>query len=114
MTTFVRLIPLVLALLLPLPALAQSVLSEWLGKVPAAELVEGADGYGPIREDLPAAPVLKGGETIGWAFVTSDFVGTTGYSGKPIHTLVAVDPQARIIGMDLVKHSEPIVLIGIP
>jgi transcriptional regulator of nitric oxide reductase len=31
-------------------------------------------------------PVLKGGETIGWAFITSDFVGTTGYSGKPIHT----------------------------
>ncbi|MGA0543397.1 MULTISPECIES: NosR/NirI family protein [Paracoccaceae] len=114
MNTLVRLILLVLALLCPLPALAQSVLPEWLGKVPAAELVEGADGYGPIREDLPVAPVLKGGETIGWAFVTSDFVGTTGYSGKPIHTLVAVDPQARIIGMDLVKHSEPIVLIGIP
>lgn len=114
MNTLVRLALLVLALLLPLPVLAQSVLPEWLGKVPAAELVPGADGYGPIREDLPAAPVLKGAETIGWAFVTSDFVGTTGYSGKPIHTLVAVDPDARIIGLDLVKHSEPIVLIGIP
>ena len=114
MKTLVRLILVVLALLCPLPALAQSVLSEWLGKMPAAELVEGADGYGPIREDLPAAPVLKGGETIGWAFVTSDFVGTTGYSGKPIHTLVAVDPQARVIGLEMVKHSEPIVLIGIP
>jgi len=64
MNTLVRLILLVLALLCPLPALAQSVLPEWLGKVPAAELVEGADGYGPIREDLPVAPVLKGGETI--------------------------------------------------
>src|SRR5690606_6771058 len=114
MNALFRLILLVLALIAPLPALAQSVLPEWLGKVPAAELVPGADGYGPIREDLAAAPVLKGAETIGWAFVTSDFVGTTGYSGKPIHTLVAVDPQARVIGLSLVKHSEPIVLIGIP
>jgi NosR/NirI family transcriptional regulator, nitrous oxide reductase regulator len=41
-------------------------------------------------------------------------VSTTGYSGKPIHTLVAVDADAHVIGVKLVKHSEPIVLIGIP
>ena len=81
---------------------------------PAATLVEGADGYGPMRSDLPVAPVLRGGETIGWAFITSDFVGTTGYSGKPIHVMVAVGLDARLIGVKLVKHSEPIVLIGIP
>ncbi|MBP2562373.1 NosR/NirI family nitrous oxide reductase transcriptional regulator [Neorhizobium galegae] len=46
--------------------------------------------------------------------MTSDFVGTTGYSGKPIHTLVAVDLDAKIVSVRLVKHSEPIVLIGIP
>ncbi|AWD21876.1 NosR/NirI family protein [Fuscovulum blasticum] len=108
-----RLILLVL-LLLPLPAAAAPVLAGFLDKVPAATLVPGADAYGPLRDDLPVVPVLKGGETLGWAFVTSDFVGTTGYSGKPIHTMVAVDAQARIIGLDLVKHSEPIVLIGIP
>ncbi|HRV64696.1 MAG TPA: 4Fe-4S binding protein, partial [Albidovulum sp.] len=62
----------------------------------------------------PVAPVLKDGETIGWVFITSDFVSTTGYSGKPIHTMVAVDKDARVIGVQLVKHSEPIVLIGIP
>jgi NosR/NirI family nitrous oxide reductase transcriptional regulator len=39
---------------------------------------------------------------------------TTGYSGKPIHTLVAVDKEAKVTGVKLVKHSEPIVLIGIP
>ncbi len=103
-----------LVLLMPLPSAAESVLEELLPKVGAAELVEGADGFGPIRDDTPAAPVLMGSETIGWAFVTSDFVSTTGYSGKPIHTLVAVDKEARIIGVKLLKHSEPIVLIGIP
>ncbi|MFP1645493.1 4Fe-4S binding protein [Pontitalea aquivivens] len=103
------------ALLLAAPAAAQSPhLPRFLAEVPAGTLVEGADAYGPLREDLPVAPVLKGGNRIGWAFITSDFVGTTGYSGKPIHTMVAVDDAARVIGLQLVKHSEPIVLIGIP
>ena len=103
-----------LVLLMPMPSAAESVLEELLPKVGAAELVAGADGFGPIRDDAAAVPVLKESETIGWAFVTSDFVSTTGYSGKPIHTLVAVDKDARIIGVKLLKHSEPIVLIGIP
>ena len=93
---------------------AAAVLQDYLPDVVASELVPGADGFGPVREDVAAAPVLKGGETIGWAFITSDFVGTTGYSGKPIHTMVAVGPDAKILGVQLVKHSEPIVLIGIP
>src|SRR5690625_3510664 len=93
---------------------AEPILDQFLGQEAAAELVPGADGYGPIREDLPVAPVLKAGQTIAWAFVTSDFVGTTGYSGRPIHTMVAIDDDAKVVGVSLVKHSEPIVLIGIP
>lgn len=99
---------------LALPTLAETVLAKYLPTVQAADLVAGADSFGPIRSDLAVAPVLKGGQQIGWVFLTSDFVGTTGYSGKPIHTLVAVDDQAKITGVKLVKHSEPIVLIGIP
>ena len=97
-----------------LPLRAETVLSKFLPDMVASDLVAGADGFGPVRDDLPVAPVLKGGQPIGWAFVTSDFVGTTGYSGKPIHTMVAIDDSAHVIGVKLVKHSEPIVLIGIP
>ncbi|WP_323039663.1 4Fe-4S binding protein [Gemmobacter sp.] len=100
--------------LLTAPGRTETVLEKLLPEQVAASLVPGADAFGPIRADLAVAPVLKGGQTIGWAFVTSDFVGTTGYSGKPIHTLVAVDMDARVAGVRLVKHSEPIVLIGIP
>ncbi len=108
------LLSLIALCLAAVPAAAETVLSKIMTEVPASTLVPGADGYGTPRDDVAVAPVLKGGETIGWAFVTSDFVGTTGYSGKPIHTMVAVDKDARIIGVLLVKHSEPIVLIGIP
>ncbi|MDW3225778.1 MAG: 4Fe-4S binding protein [Paracoccaceae bacterium] len=97
-----------------LPAAAETVLSKILPKLAAAELVEGADGFGITHPDIPVVEVLKDGARIGWAYVTSDFVSTTGYSGKPIHTMVVIDDAARVIGVQLVKHSEPIVLIGIP
>ncbi len=110
-----RLLLLVIAMLcLATGARAASVLQQYLPAEIASDLVPGADGFGPIRSDIAVAPVLKGGETVAWAFITSDFVGTTGYSGKPIHSLVAVDNNAKIVGVRLVKHSEPIVLIGIP
>ncbi|MCW1917365.1 NosR/NirI family protein [Rhodobacter sp. KR11] len=101
-------------LLLALPVHAESVLAKFLPKMAASDLVAGADGFGPIRDDLAVAPVLKGDTQVGWAFVTSDFVGTTGYSGKPIHVMMALDLTAHVTGVKLVKHSEPIVLIGIP
>ena len=97
------------------PASAQSpVIGQFLGQVSPSELIEGADAFGHIRDDLPVVPVQSGGETVGWAFVTSDFVGTTGYSGKPIHVMVAIGQDAVLRAVRLVKHSEPIVLIGIP
>ena len=103
-----------LLLVYGLPAGAETVLSKLLPDVQISDLVEDADGFGAFHPDIPAVQVLKGGERVGWAFITSDFVSTTGYSGKPIHTMVAVDDAAQVIGVELVKHSEPIVLIGIP
>lgn len=91
-----------------------SEISRFLTQVEASDLAPGATHFGPVREDLPVAPIQNGRERIGWAFLTSDFVSTTGYSGKPIHTLVGVDEAAVITGARLVEHAEPIVLIGIP
>ena len=91
-----------------------SWLARYLPEVEPGELVPGADAYGTIRDDLPVAPVLRGGRIIAWAFLTSGLVGTVGYSGKPIHVLAAVSPDARLAGARLVGHSEPIVLVGIP
>ena len=107
---------LILLACLPLAALAQteSLLPGFLEELAPADIVPGADAFGALRDGTPVAPVLKGGETVGWAFLTSDFVPTTGYSGKPIHVVAGVSPDAVITGVRLVKHSEPIVLVGIP
>ena len=110
----IRLSLCLLALFVAVPASAESVLSKLLPSIVAGEVVEGADAFGPIRDDVPVAPILKAGQPIGWAYIASDFVSTTGYSGKPIHTMIAVNDDAKVIGVQLIKHSEPIVLIGIP
>ena len=98
-------------------ALAQSVpplVSKFISQIPASELVEGATSYGPLNEQIPVVPILKGSELLGYAYITSDFVSTTGYSGKPIHVLVAIGMEGKLLRAELVEHSEPIVLIGIP
>jgi NosR/NirI family transcriptional regulator, nitrous oxide reductase regulator len=92
----------------------EPVVERFLAETPVESLVPDADEYGPLETDVPVVPALRGGETIGYVFLTSDFVETTGYSGKPIHTLVGIDRDAVLTGVRLVKHSEPIVLIGIP
>ncbi|MCU9838211.1 NosR/NirI family protein [Ruegeria sp. WL0004] len=102
-----------LSCLLAVTARADS-LASFLPDIAPSDLAPGADAFGPVREDVKVAPVLKGGEPVAWAFLTSDFVGTTGYSGKPIHVVAAIDADAILTGVKLVAHSEPIVLIGIP
>jgi NosR/NirI family nitrous oxide reductase transcriptional regulator len=89
-------------------------LGRFLLNVTPEDLAPGADAFGLIREDLPVAPILQQDAVVGWVYLTSDFVGTAGYSGKPIHVLVGVSPEAVLTGVRLVEHSEPIVLIGIP
>ena len=89
-------------------------LEKYLAEVPAHELFPAADGYGVVLDKAPIAPVLKAGEVVGYAFINTDFVGAIGYSGKPIIVLIGMDEDGLISGARLVKHSEPIVLAGIP
>ncbi len=99
------------------PALAQvtpPVVEKFIAQIPPGALEIGATSYGPLDGQIPVVPVLRDAELLGYAFITSDFVGTTGYSGKPIHVLVVIGLDAKLLRAELVEHSEPIVLIGIP
>ncbi|MBV1721946.1 MAG: NosR/NirI family protein [Hoeflea sp.] len=95
-------------------AQADPLVMKFLDMAAVGEIVPGATEYGQLRPDIPVVEALKDGKVVGYVFLTSDFVTTTGYSGKPIHTLMGVDEAAKVTGVRLVKHSEPIVLIGIP
>jgi len=57
----------------------------------------------------------QGGEPplLGYVFLTDDLVEIPGYSGETMNTLVGLDTQGAITGIRIVRHSEPIVLIGL-
>jgi len=95
------------------PVMADPILGRFLDDLDPSAIVPGADAFGPVAEN-GLAPATKDGEVLGWAFLTSDFVSTTGYSGKPIHIVAGIGPDAHLTGIRMVKHSEPIVLVGIP
>ena len=101
-----------IALGAPAAAGAQALI-QYLADVQPSELIEGADAFGPARTDPPVAPILAGGERVGYAFLNTDFSQAIGYSSKPIHIVGGIDNDGIIRGASLVHHDEPIVLIGI-
>lgn len=61
----------------------------------------------------PSAAVLKGQHILGYVYYTDDVVKIPAYSGKPIRTLVGFDMTGKIVGLKIVHHEEPILVVGI-
>ena len=95
-------------------AAGKATLAGFIEKVKPAEVFPGAGRFGAVEGTPPFVRAFKGEEELGTVFLNTDVVDATGYSGKPIHILVGLDAAGVIRGAKLVKHSEPIVLIGIP
>ena len=51
---------------------------------------------------------------IGYVFLSTDIVDIPAYSGKPVVTLIGMDTKGIITGVRVLRHSEPILLLGIP
>lgn len=92
----------------------RETLEEFIEVVPASEFFAHATGYGAVQHNPHLVPIMQGDERLGYAFLNTDYVNAGGYSGKPIKLLIGVDNDFNIAAVKLVKHSEPIVLIGIP
>jgi polyferredoxin len=61
----------------------------------------------------PLARVYRGDVLLGYACFTDDIVKIPAYSGKPIHTLLALDVRGTIQGVKIIRHEEPILKVGI-
>ena len=72
-----------------------------------------ADHVGNLEGKPPAALVYKAQSIIGYVFYTDDVVKIPAYSGKPIRTLVGFDIKGKIVGLKIVHHEEPILVVGI-
>ncbi|MCB1676553.1 MAG: regulatory protein NosR [Halioglobus sp.] len=78
------------------------------GAFPGAERLVAAD------TELPVQAVMRGDELLGYVFETDDIAPIPAYSGKPVNLLEGIDPAGRIVLAEVLKHSEPIMLVGIP
>ena len=86
--------------------------------VACGEVLPGADSYSQ-RQGAPsyveAYRTIDGRrETIGYVFLSTDIVDIPAYSGKPVVTLIGMDTRGIVTGIKILKHSEPILLVGIP
>lgn len=73
----------------------------------------------PVRVERIAAGVPGwvaydgAGAVLGHIGSTWEIAGSVGYSGRPLDVLVAVSPAAKIVGARLMRHSEPVLTLGI-
>ncbi len=86
--------------------------------VPCQAVMPGADSFSD-RKGKPAyveAYQTKAGDKklIGYVFLSTDIVDIPAYSGKPVVTLIGMDVKGIITGAKVLRHSEPILLLGIP
>jgi NosR/NirI family nitrous oxide reductase transcriptional regulator len=86
--------------------------------VPCNEVFPKADHFS-LRKGRPAYVEAYDDEhgqqkLLGYVFLSTDIVDIPAYSGKPVVTLIGMDVTGKIIGVKILKHSEPILLVGIP
>jgi len=51
---------------------------------------------------------------LGYVMLSTDITDIPAYSGKPVVTLIGMDAAGKFTGVKILKHSEPILLLGIP
>ena len=97
---------LLLAITLPAQAIELEQVREGF---PTAERLEAADSQWPVSRVLDSDDELRG-----YAFESVDVAPIPAYSGKPVNVLVGIDLDGQIVQADVLSHSEPIMLVGIP
>ncbi|MBN8504418.1 MAG: regulatory protein NosR [Burkholderiales bacterium] len=84
-------------------------------RVPCTEVFPGAVRFSARKgrpayvEAYDAADAL-----MGYVVLSTDVTDLPAYSGKPVVTLIGMDKAGRYVGFKVLKHSEPILLLGIP
>lgn len=88
-------------------------------RVPCAEVFPGATSFSERKGQPPyveayGEPQAGKKPLLGYVMLSTDITDTPAYSGKPVVTLIGMDRDGRFVGVKVLKHSEPILLLGIP
>ena len=71
-----------------------------------------ATNFGKIDKKNFSVPIFKENKEIGFLFETYDVTKGLGYSRRPFHIAVGVDMNGIIKNVKLLKHVEPIAILG--
>jgi NosR/NirI family nitrous oxide reductase transcriptional regulator len=71
-------------------------------------------GSPPYVQALGAPEPSGKKKLLGYVMLSTDITDTPAYSGKPVVTLIGMDTTGKYVGVKVLKHSEPILLLGIP
>lgn len=86
--------------------------------LPCAEVFPGAGHFSQRKGQPPYVEAYDNDSAqkklLGYVMLSTDITDTPAYSGKPVVTLIGMDTQGRFVGVKVLKHSEPILLLGIP
>ncbi|MCA0174735.1 MAG: NosR/NirI family protein [Proteobacteria bacterium] len=83
--------------------------------LPCAEVFPGAARFSERMGQPPYVQALDAaGQVLGYVMLSTDITDTPAYSGKPVVTLIGMDASGTYVGVKVLKHSEPILLLGIP
>mgnify|MGYP000669206568 CR=1 FL=1 len=87
-------------------------------RVPCRDVLPGATGFSERKGQPPYVEAYSGEgaarKLLGYVMLSTDITDMPAYSGKPVVTLMGMDTTGRIVGVKVLKHSEPILLLGIP
>ncbi len=86
--------------------------------VPCADVFPGATHFSERKGQPPYVEAYDnataGKKLLGYVMLSTDITDTPAYSGKPVVTLIGMDKTGKFVGVKVLKHSEPILLLGIP
>ena len=71
-----------------------------------------ATSYGEVDKNTFSVPIFKDSEEIGFLFETFDVTRGLGYSRRPFHLAVGIDKNGILKNVKLLKHVEPIAILG--
>ena len=86
--------------------------------LPCKDVFPGATHFSERKGQPPYVEAYdkagEGRQLLGYVMLSTDITDTPAYSGKPVVTLIGMDKTGHFVGVKVLKHSEPILLLGIP
>ena len=85
--------------------------------LPCKDVFPGATSFSERKGTPPYVEAYGGADgkqKLGYVMLSTDITDLPAYSGKPVVTLIGMDNEGKYVGIKVLKHSEPILLLGIP